>query len=66
MGEGGGAFGLDVSAGFPGEVFEARPVWRPPGRAAGIRFPILSWKDLESPGGGSWAFLQELLLQQPG
>lgn len=62
LGGGGGC----VSGGLPGEVLGARPAWRPPGRAAGIRFPLLSWKALESPGGGSRAFLQELLPQQPG
>lgn len=65
--EGRGAvlFGLDVSGALPGEVLGPRPAWRPPGRAAVIRFLILSWKALEYPGGGSWAFLQELLPQQP-
>lgn len=68
---GGGArvgqyLGWTASGGLPGEVFGARPAWRPPGRAAGITFSILSWKALESPGGGGRAFLQELLPQQPG
>lgn len=33
---------------------------------ASCRDHILSWKALESPGGGGRAFLQELLPQQPG